>query len=144
MAGWRVGMVAGNSDYIQAVLKVKSNMDSGMFKPLQLAAVKALSEPDSWYEEINIVYAERREIARDILETLNCVVNNNQVGLFLWAKIPDSYNEAVELTDKLLYEAGVFVTPGIIFGKNGGKYVRISLCSPSETLLEAKNRIQNL
>ena len=144
MAGWRVGMVAGNSDYIQAVLKVKSNMDSGMFKSLQLAAVKALSEPDSWYEEINRVYAERREIARDILETLNCTVNDDQVGLFLWARIPDSYKEAVELTDKLLYEAGVFVTPGIIFGKNGGKYVRISLCGPAETLLEAKNRIQKL
>jgi aspartate/methionine/tyrosine aminotransferase len=144
MAGWRVGMVAGGSEYIQAVLKVKSNMDSGMFKPLQLAATQALSEPDSWYENINGIYSERRKIALEILDDLECSVGSNQAGMFVWAKISAVYDNATDLTDKLLHNAGVFITPGIVFGANGRNHVRISLCSPVETLKEAKNRIQKL
>lgn len=144
MAGWRVGMLAGQEEYIQAVLRVKSNMDSGMFRPLQLAAAEALSAPAAWYEEMNRIYSERQVVAAEIMDFLGCTVRPNQAGMFLWGKIPIKYANAVELSDQLLYHANVFVTPGIIFGNNGQNYLRISLCSPVEKLQEAKKRIQEL
>lgn len=141
MAGWRIGMVAGNPEYIKAIIKVKSNMDSGMFRPLQLAAIEALNNPDSWYEDLNKVYSERREMAFQIMNALHCTYDPNQTGMFVWAKIPASYSYATEISDKLLTESHVFITPGFIFGSNGEKYIRISLCSSKERLLESKNRI---
>ncbi|MEE4177430.1 MAG: aminotransferase class I/II-fold pyridoxal phosphate-dependent enzyme [Bacteroides sp.] len=142
MAGWRIGMLAGQEDYIQAVLKVKSNMDSGMFRPLQMAAAEALAAPDAWYEEMNRVYSERQIIAREILDAIGCAVRPNQAGMFLWGKIPETYTSAIELSNKLLFHARVFLTPGIIFGNNGRNHIRVSLCSPVETLKEARKRIQ--
>jgi LL-diaminopimelate aminotransferase len=141
MAGWRVGVVAGHPEFISAILKVKSNMDSGMFRPLQLAAVEALNSPSSWYENINKNYMERRLIAFEIMKTLECSCNPDQTGMFVWAKIPSKYRDSTELADKLLDDAHVFITPGIIFGSNGKDYIRISLCSNKELLLESKNRI---
>ena len=141
MAGWRIGMLAGHHDYIQAVLKVKSNMDSGMFKPLQMAAVEALAAPDGWYDEINRLYAERQQVALEIMKLLGCTVRPNQAGMFLWGRIPETLSNAEELSDRLLYQAGVFITPGVVFGANGRNHIRISLCSPIETLMEAKKRI---
>ena len=141
MAGWRVGMLAGDEQYIQAVLRVKSNMDSGMFKPLQLAAVQALSNPPSWYEKMNKVYRERQAFAYSILDTLHCQYDKKQVGLFAWGKVPQSFSSGEALSDKLLSRAHVFITPGFIFGSKGHDYIRISLCSSKERLLEAKTRI---
>jgi aspartate/methionine/tyrosine aminotransferase len=141
MAGWRVGMVAGHSDYINAILKVKSNMDSGMFRPLQLAAVEALDNPCSWYSQLNQLYHSRQALAFQIMDTLNCTYDENQTGMFVWAKIPDSYHCASEISDKLLQYAHVFMTPGMIFGTNGRKYLRISLCSDKALFTEANNRI---
>ncbi len=143
MAGWRIGMVAGHSEYIGQVLKIKSNMDSGMFMPLQLAAAEALKNPDEWYQDINIVYKKRRTITEEIMDILNCTYDANQVGLFVWGKISSVYSNAEQLADKILQEAHVFITPGSIFGKNGEQYIRISLCSDEETLLRAKQKIIN-
>jgi LL-diaminopimelate aminotransferase len=144
MAGWRIGMVAGNSDYIQAILKVKSNMDSGMFRPLQLAAVEALSSGKEWYAEMNEVYRGRQKVAFEILDTINCRYDPGQIGLFVWGKIPKNYHSASELSDKLLNESGVFITPGMVFGTQGEKYLRISLCSDLEILKTAKERIAKI
>jgi aspartate/methionine/tyrosine aminotransferase len=141
MAGWRVGMVAGNSDYIQNILKVKSNMDSGMLLPVQLAAVEALNNTGEWYDKINSVYAKRRKIAEEIMEILGCTFNRDQTGLFLWGRIPESGDNCEKLTDELLGKAHVFITPGSIFGKNGRRYIRISLCAMEETLLRARERV---
>ncbi|MBW6498355.1 MAG: aminotransferase class I/II-fold pyridoxal phosphate-dependent enzyme [Bacteroidales bacterium] len=141
MAGWRIGMLAGQEDYIQTVLKVKSNMDSGMFRPLQLAATEALLAPAEWYEEINRTYRERQRVAADIMDLLGCSVRSNQAGMFMWGRISEKYAHSVELSDQLLYQANVFVTPGIIFGKNGQNHIRISLCSSQDLLLNAKERI---
>lgn len=142
MAGWRVGMLGGNRDYIKAVLRVKSNMDSGMFRPLQLAAATALENPPSWYQKINKIYTERRSIAFEIMEVLNCTYNKDQVGLFAWGKIPPAKASAEEISDIVLQKAHVFITPGFIFGSNGKEYLRISLCTTQELLREAKNRIE--
>jgi LL-diaminopimelate aminotransferase len=141
MAGWRIGMLAGHEEYIHTVLKVKSNMDSGMFRPLQLAAAEALSAQDEWYEEMNRIYRERQVVAAEIMNFLDCTVRSNQAGMFLWGSIPEKYANAVELSDQLLYQANVFVTPGIVFGNNGQNHIRISLCSSLELLLNAKERI---
>ena len=142
MAGWRVGMVAGSSEYIREILKVKSNMDSGMFLPLQLAAVEALSNPDSWYESINSIYLERRKVAESIMEILGCTYDHSQSGLFLWGKIPGSIESCEKLVEEILEKAGVFITPGFIFGSNGNRYVRISLCMDVSRLNEALRRIE--
>ncbi len=142
MAGWRIGMIAAKQEFINYILRVKSNMDSGMFKPLQLATVKALSLNNDWYKELNDEYAKRRLLAYKIMDMLNCKYNTNSVGMFVWAKIPENYNDATELSDKLLYENNVFITPGNIFGSNGNKYIRISLCSKQETLNETIKRIK--
>jgi len=140
MAGWRIGMVAGNKNYIQTILKVKSNMDSGILLPLQLAAAEALGNSERWYKELNSVYLRRRIIAGEILEALGCKYNPEQSGLFLWAKIPESAESSTGFTDNLLNKVHLFITPGIIFGKNGEWFVRISLCANEDTLLKAKER----
>jgi len=144
MAGWRIGMVAGNKEYINAILKVKSNMDSGMFQPLQAAAAEALNAPDEWYDEVNEAYRKRRKVAEEIMKTLACSFDERQSGLFLWGKIPACYHNSEELTEFLLHKANVFITPGFIFGKNGDNYIRISLCATEEVLTNALNRIKTI
>ena len=144
MPGWRVAMLASNAEFIQWVLKVKSNIDSGQFKPMMLAAANALQAPHKWYADMNEIYRERRNIAEQIMETLGCTLDKKQSGMFLWGKIPDRYKNSEELADKILYEANVFITPGFIFGSNGDRYVRISLCCKKEALAKALNRIQEL
>ncbi len=142
MAGWRIAMLASNPTFINWILKVKSNIDSGQFKPMMLAAVKALEAPDSWYEELNEVYGRRRKVAEQIMNELNCRFDQEQRGLFLWGRIPDSEKSSETLADKILDRARVFVTPGFIFGSNGLRYIRISLCATEEKLNEALQRIK--
>jgi aspartate/methionine/tyrosine aminotransferase len=144
MAGWRIGMAASNPDFIKYILRIKSNMDSGMFRPMQEAAAKALTLEKEWYEEVNKVYTERKKLVIEMLKTLNCTWQEDQVGMFMWAKIPDKYQSGEELSDKILYEANVFLTPGFIFGSKGEKYIRISLCTPVDKLKESLNRIKNV
>jgi LL-diaminopimelate aminotransferase len=144
MAGWRIGMVAGNSVYLKSILKVKSNMDSGMFQPLQAAAAEALSASESWYTEVNDTYGKRRVVAEEIMISLGCTYDKSQSGLFLWGKIPESYSGSEELAELILQKARVFITPGFIFGKNGNNYVRISLCATEEVLKQACNRIKTI
>jgi LL-diaminopimelate aminotransferase len=141
MAGWRIGMLCGSKERIEEVLRFKSNMDSGMFMPLQLAAVKALSLGPDWYSHINSIYAERRTRVYQILDILNCSYSLNQVGLFVWAKIPDHYKDAYALSDEILYGASVFLTPGGIFGSQGNRYIRISLCGDISRFEQAITRI---
>lgn len=145
MPGWRVGMIATNAEFIKWILKVKSNIDSGTFRPLQLAAAKALENDEAWHEEANVqVYGRRRALAEEIMKTLGCTYDPNQVGMFLWGRIPDSYKEVEELTEKVLHEARVFLTPGFIFGSNGQRYIRISLCAKEEKIAIALERIKNV
>lgn len=145
MAGWRMGMVASNAQFIEWILRVKSNVDSGMFKPMQIAAVSALSNTENWHKDMNIaLYAKRRVLAEAIMNKLACVYDKKQVGMFLWGRIPDSYKDSGELADKVLYQANVFITPGFIFGSNGKRYIRISLCASEEKLQEALERINQL
>jgi LL-diaminopimelate aminotransferase len=141
MAGWRIGMVAGNSEYIKTILKVKSNMDSGMFRPIQMAAVEALNNPPSWYDKVNKVYIERRKTAESIMELLNCRFRRDQAGLFVWGRIPDEIGSCEAFVEDVLNKAHVFLTPGFIFGRMGERYIRISLCAENERLKEAKERI---
>ena len=141
MAGWRIGMVAGNSAFINDVLKVKSNMDSGMFQPLQAAAAEALTAPDEWYAALNTTYLRRRQKAAEIMNALGCTFNPAQSGLFLWGRIPVHYSDAIELTEELLHERHLFITPGSVFGINGTRYIRISLCAPEEVLHAALERV---
>jgi LL-diaminopimelate aminotransferase len=141
MAGWRIGMVAGHSEYIRNVLKVKSNMDSGMFLPLQMAATEALNNHESWYDTVNSVYLERRKIVENILELLNCRYEKSQVGLFLWGRIAEEIRSCEAYVEDILNKAHVFITPGFIFGSNGERYIRISLCTNEKRLIEAKERI---
>ncbi len=142
MAGWRLGMLAGHPEYVKAVLQVKSNMDSGMFKPLQLAAVKALEQPQSWYHGLNEIYRERRKVAFEILGTLGCTFSKTQVGMFVWAKIPEESAGSEQFSDIILKNSHVFLTPGFIFGPAGGRYIRLSLCTKKIRLLEAASRIK--
>lgn len=145
MAGWRVGWISTNAQFIQWILKVKSNVDSGQFRPLQLAAAQAFHNTDEWHRTYNIeLYAKRRHIAEEIMHTLGCTFDPTQVGMFLWGRIPDSLEDVEELTEKILHEAKVFITPGFIFGSNGKRYIRISLCAKEEQLAEALNRINQL
>ncbi|MDR1259599.1 MAG: aminotransferase class I/II-fold pyridoxal phosphate-dependent enzyme [Tannerellaceae bacterium] len=144
MPGWRMAMLASNAQFVQWILKVKSNIDSGQFKPMQYAAATALNAPKEWYEEMNNVYRSRRGLAEAIMQTLHCHYDENQSGMFLWGKIPSDTESSEALSDRLLYEADVFITPGFIFGRNGDRYVRISLCCRNEILEEALNRIQKL
>ena len=145
MPGWRVGMIAANPTFIQWILKVKSNIDSGMFRPLQLAAAEALHNEDSWHEAMNIdLYGKRRAVAEQIMDILGCTYDKNQVGMFVWGKIPAKLKDVEELTEKILHEARVFITPGFIFGSNGARYIRISLCATEEKLKEALERVKAL
>ena len=142
MAGWRIAMLASNSQFVQWVLQVKSNVDSGMFRPMMMAAAKALQAPAEWYASTNRVYAERQKLAFQILDAIDCTYDRNQVGLFVWGKISDQWKDAGEIADKLLYEKNVFITPGFIFGNKGERYVRISLCCNEATLHEVLNRLK--
>jgi aspartate/methionine/tyrosine aminotransferase len=142
MAGWRLGWVAGKKEFIEAVLKVKSNMDSGMFLGLQHAAAEALKNGAQWFTELNKVYAERKRVAMDILNVLGCTYSNDQSGLFVWAKAPEEVVDVEKWIDEVLYGTKVFITPGFIFGEAGRRHIRISLCCTVEALAEAKNRIE--
>ncbi|MEM1119038.1 MAG: aminotransferase class I/II-fold pyridoxal phosphate-dependent enzyme [Bacteroidota bacterium] len=144
MAGWRIGMLGGASHYIQNILRFKSNMDSGMFRPVQLAAVKALSLDKKWYQTLNKAYRQRQQKAFELMDLLDCQYDKNQTGLFVWAKIPAKYKNAFELSDEILYGANVFITPGSIFGSQGDQYIRASLCSTVEVFEESINRIKKL
>lgn len=144
LAGARIGMLLGDAAYIQTVLKVKSNVDSGMYLPVQQAAIAAFSNDAMWHEERNKIYESRRNIVWQIMDVLHCVYDKEQVGMFIWAKIPSTYNSVEDLTERILHEANVFITPGFIFGTNGNRYIRISLCSNEQDLKEALNRIKNL
>jgi len=142
MAGWRVGVLCGAKERIDEVLRFKSNMDSGMFLPVQLAAARALGLGKYWYDSVNAVYKERREKVFELLDLLHCSYSKEQVGLFVWAKIPEKFKSGYELSDDTLYNANVFITPGGIFGNAGDGYIRVSLCSPVEKLEEAIERIK--
>jgi LL-diaminopimelate aminotransferase len=145
MPGWRMGMLASNALFVEWVLKVKSNIDSGQFKPMQIAAIAALNNSDEWHREMNIeLYKNRRHLAEEILKTLECTFDENQVGMFLWGKIPSKYSDSGVLADKVLYEAKVFITPGFIFGDKGNQYIRLSLCANEKMLEEALERIKKL
>lgn len=146
MPGWRVGMCVSNPQFISWILKIKSNIDSGTFRGLQLAAAEALAtNTEEWHREYNInVYRRRREIAERIMQALGCTYDDSQVGMFLWGKIADKYANAEQLTERVLHEARVFITPGFIFGSNGERYVRISLCAQDDKMQEALRRIGGL
>jgi LL-diaminopimelate aminotransferase len=144
MAGWRIGMVAGNKEYLNTILKVKSNMDSGMFLPLQLAGVEALKNSRQWIRGINEIYEKRREIVFEILDLLKCNYERDQSGMFVWANIPNEFENGEQLSDYVLKKASVFLTPGFIFGTQGNAYIRISLCTDKSGLIEGKQRILNL
>ena len=146
MPGWRVGMCVSNPQFISWILKIKSNIDSGTFRGLQLAAAEALTtNTEEWHREYNInVYRRRREIAERIMQALGCTYDDCQVGMFLWGKIADKYANAEQLTERVLHEARVFITPGFIFGSNGERYVRISLCAQDDKMQEALRRIGGL
>lgn len=145
MPGWRVGMLASNAQFVQWVLKIKSNIDSGTFRALQLAAAEAYYNSAEWHHEANFTtYRERRDLAEEIMRTLGCTFDPNQVGMFLWGRIPDCYSDVEQLTEKVLHEARVFITPGFIFGSNGARYIRISLCAKKEKLAEALERIKEM
>ncbi len=141
MAGWRVGVLSASENNINQILRFKTNMDSGMFLPVQLAAAKALSLDKSWYNSINKIYVERRKTVYELLNTLGCSYSHDQNGLFVWAKIPSAYNNAYDFSDAILYNADVFITPGGIFGDNGDNYIRVSLCATKEKIKEATVRI---
>ena len=144
MPGWRIGMLASNAEFVQWILKVKSNIDSGMFRAMQLAAATALEAEADWYEGNNENYRNRRHLAGEIMKTLGCTYDEKQVGMFLWGKIPASCKDVEELTEKVLHEARVFITPGFIFGSNGARYIRISLCCKDNKLAEALERIKRI
>jgi aspartate/methionine/tyrosine aminotransferase len=142
MAGWRVGMLTGSRERIDEVLRFKSNMDSGMFLPVQLAAAKALSLPASWYNQVNDLYRKRKLAVETLLDTLGCRYSQKQAGLFVWARIPEGVKDGFALSDLVLYGARVFITPGGIFGSAGNDYVRVSLCAPEESIRECTERIK--
>ncbi len=146
MPGWRVGLCASNATFISWILKIKSNIDSGTFKGIQLAAAEAYNtNTPEWHKEYNVnTYKRRRVVAEDIMQALSCTFDTHQVGMFLWGRIPEKYTDAEQLTERVLHEARVFITPGFIFGSNGRRYVRISLCAKDEKLKEALERIKSL
>lgn len=145
MPGWRVGWISSNAQFIQWILKVKSNVDSGMFRPLQLAAVQAFHNEEEWHRDFNrVLYGKRRLEAEEIMKALGCTWDHSQVGMFLWGRIPDSLDDVEQLTERVLHEARVFIVPGFIFGSNGSRYIRISLCATEEKLQEALSRIKKI
>ena len=141
MAGWRMAMLASNEEFVQWILKVKSNVDSGMYRPMMVAAASALQNSEAWHAEMNNVYRARRVAAYQIMDALDCNYDEKQVGMFVWAKIPERYTDSGALADEILYGKNVFITPGLIFGDKGNRYIRISLCCPEPTLKEALERI---
>ena len=144
MPGWRVGMCASNPTFISWILKIKSNIDSGTFRGIQLAAAAALTNEEEWHREANIeTYARRRKYAEQIMDVLGCTYDPNQVGMFLWGRIPDSYSNCEELTERVLHEARVFITPGFIFGSKGERYIRISLCANERVFDAALHRVKS-
>lgn len=143
MSGWRMGMLSSNAQFVKWVLKAKSNIDSGQFKPMQLATVAALSNSDEWHTDMNRIYAERRVWAEKIMDLLNCRYDKSQVGLFVWGKLPDEVSGSEEFINDILYKANVFITPGFIFGSNGERFIRISLGSSVDQIKEAYRRIEN-
>jgi len=143
MAGWRVGMLVGRADLLQEVLRFKSNLDSGMFLPVQLAAVAALQLDAAWYEELNAHYRARRELVFELLDTIGCPYERHQVGLFVWAAVPAGYADGYALSDELLLAARVFLTPGGIFGSNGNGFIRVSLCQTTDVLRAALTRVKS-
>lgn len=144
MPGWRVGLCTSNATFISWILKIKSNIDSGTFRGIQLAAAEAYNtNSEEWHQEYNVnVYRRRRNIAEEIMTTLGCEYDTKQVGMFLWGKIPEKYSDVEELTEQVLHNARVFITPGSIFGSNGKRYVRISLCAKDVKLKMALDRIK--
>ena len=145
MPGWRVGMLVTNQQFIQWILKVKTNIDSGTFRPMQLAAAEAYNNSDEWHLQANIeTYSKRRKLAEEIMTTLGCTFDPSQVGMFLWGRIPEHYQNVEDLTERVLHEARVFITPGFIFGSNGERYIRISLCAKEEQFEKALKRIEKL
>jgi len=144
MAGWRVGVLCGAKQRIDEVLRFKSNMDSGMFLPVQLSAAKALTLGKEWYDSVNKVYKARREKVYELLDILNCKYSKEQVGMFMWAKIPGGYKDGYALSDDVLYNSNVFITPGGIFGSAGDRYIRVSLCCSIERFEEAIKRIKKV
>ncbi len=143
MPGWRVGVAVSNPTFLSWVLRIKSNIDSGQFKPLMLAAARALDEGPEWHDRLNEAYASRRAIAEEIMAELGCTFDPTQSGLFLWGRITDPDVTSEQLADRILKDARVFITPGFIFGRNGNRYIRISLCAPEDKLSEALTRIKN-
>jgi aspartate/methionine/tyrosine aminotransferase len=143
MAGWRIGMVAGDKEYISTILKVKSNMDSGIFRAMQFAAVEALNNPSSWFDKVNSCYLKRRKIVEEIMTLLNCSFDKKQTGLFVWGRIPDDIDDCEQFIEDILTKVNVFITPGFIFGSNGNRYIRLSLCADENTLSEAAKRIES-
>ncbi len=145
MPGWRVGLCATNAEFIQWILKVQSNIESGTFRGIQLAAAEAYNNSDEWHRQANVeTYARRRHYAEQIMDVLGCTYDPGQVGMFLWGRIPDIYNNVEELTERVLHEARVFITPGFIFGSNGERYIRISLCAKEEKIQVALDRIRQV
>lgn len=144
MAGWRFGMAASNSEIISCILRVKSNMDSGVFRPMQSAAAKALALGKEWFDEVNRTYRERQKYAFDIMDMLGCKADRKQGGLFVWGRIPNNWKSAEALSDEILHKTGIFITPGFIFGSQGERFLRISLCSKVETLKEAIRRLKEM
>ena len=145
MPGWRVGLCASNAQFISWILKIKSNIDSGTFRGIQLAAAEAYDNSDEWHHEANIdTYMHRRKIAEEIMTVLGCQYDPQQVGMFLWGKIPERYADVEDLTEQVLHEARVFITPGFIFGTNGKRYIRISLCAKDDKMNEALQRIKTV
>ncbi|MEO6915859.1 MAG: aminotransferase class I/II-fold pyridoxal phosphate-dependent enzyme [Chitinophagaceae bacterium] len=142
MAGWRVGWIAGSAQRVEEILRFKSNMDSGMFLPIQLAAAKALELGEEWYGSLNDIYTERRKLVFNILESLGCMIDYTQTGLFVWAKVSSTHTDGYALSDEVLYNKHIFITPGGIFGSNGQSYVRISLCQPVAVLQKALDIIK--
>jgi aspartate/methionine/tyrosine aminotransferase len=142
MAGWRLGWVAGKKEYIEAVLRVKSNMDSGMFLGIQHAATEALQNGDEWFTELNKMYGNRKKVAEQILNVLDCSYSQDQSGLFVWAKAPAIIPDVEKWIDEILYGTKVFITPGFIFGEAGRRYIRISLCCTEDILKQALERIR--
>jgi hypothetical protein len=143
MAGFRMGMLAGSSDYLKPVLKVKSNMDSGMYKPIQYAAISALQNPPEWYKSINEEYRVRRKLAAELFSKLGIEFDDKQVGMFLWGRVPNDFFDSYAFSDCLLSNHSLFITPGSIFGSNGSRFARISLCSSQEEFKEAIRRVSS-
>jgi aspartate/methionine/tyrosine aminotransferase len=142
MAGWRMGILSGSKENINHVLKVKSNMDSGMFYGIQQGAIAALQQPQSWFDQINAIYKERREQVWKLAEAMGCTFSRDNSGMFVWAKLPDGHNDSERFIDQLLHEKHIFLAPGTIFGSAGQGYIRFSLCIDKGQIVEALNRLE--